>query len=102
MYEYEFRFSVNLAKVVSAVGTMLDSINESMALFGFPEKLVVRSDIVGVRMTAKRALADDEQVGAANIILVALREKFPNFEVQYEGCQRYPTLGAIINAISDA
>lgn len=95
MFEYEFRFSVNLARVVAAVGTMLEEINGHMAAFGFPEKLVVRSDIVGVRMTAKRLLTADDVIGAANIMLVALREKFPNFEVQYEGCQRYPTMGAI-------
>lgn len=42
MYEYEFRFSANLAKVVAAVGTLIDSLNESMHSFGFPEKLVIR------------------------------------------------------------
>jgi hypothetical protein len=100
MHEYEFRFSVNLAKVVAAVGTMLDELHRHMDDFGFPEQLSVRSDIIGVRMTCDQALTADDKVAVANIMLVALREKFPTFEVAYEGCQSYPTLGVAGDELS--
>jgi len=101
MYEYEFTFSANICNLLPRVADFCDAVNTTMADFGFPEKLTIRSEILTAKLSGVRKLTAAEQASVANILLVSLRDKFPNYEFEFEGCLRLPRIIGSDDELSD-
>lgn len=66
-YVYHISVGIDFGKLSSTVGDLAKELNETMAGFGFSEKLSFRSDIP-LNLTVSRPLTDPEKAKVAEII----------------------------------
>ena len=82
MPTYLIPVTCNLGKVFSSVGEMVDSVNETMHGFGFPEEMSVRSQILTNRLTVERELTHEEKLKIYALMQETYREKLPEQELE--------------------
>ena len=88
---YKFIFSFDAGKLIPQVGKIIDSVNESMNIFGFPEKLCIRSEALEFTAETEKELSVTETNRLIQIILDAIEssEKFKSWEIRFERIERY-------------
>lgn len=74
---YDIRFELSLERILPSLGQVVDTANDFMHGFGFPEKLTVRSEPFVMTLTVERPLDEQETEAIAKIIATGLREQFP-------------------------
>jgi hypothetical protein len=79
---YLIPITCDLGKTLSSVGEIVDSVNDSMANFGFPEKMALRSEICTMRLDAKRALTGEEKQKIHAMMQKTYQEKLPDNDIQ--------------------
>lgn len=79
--KYKIGFSISL-KVLPSVRTIVDEINDSMASFGFSEKLDIRKEILAATLTVDRFLTQAETQTVADMLAASMREKLPELDVR--------------------
>jgi hypothetical protein len=70
------------------VASLVARVDDDMRSFGFDEKLVVRSQLLTCRLSGCRLLTPKEQAVAAAIIIAGLREKLPQYDLEFESCHQ--------------
>jgi len=82
MPTYLIPITCNLGKVFSSVGEIVDSVNETMHGFGFPEKMSLRSEIVTMKFTVHRELTMEEKLKVRQSIQEVYQERLPEQELE--------------------
>lgn len=78
---YEAKFSLKLRSVLEEVRKFEDSINDSMAAFGFTEKMYSSVDYFSIKLKPGRLLSYDEQEKIKEVFKEEVVQKFPKYEI---------------------
>ena len=89
--KYKFIFSLDVGKLIPQAGKIIDSVNETMHSFGFPETLCVRSEALEFIAETEKELTVTERNKLIQTILDNLKnsEKFKSWNIRFERIERY-------------
>lgn len=83
-YVYDIRISAKTEAIFPGVKRVVDSINETMGSFGFPEKLTLRSELACHRMTISEPLNAARRESLVKLVNETYGERFPEAEIGVE------------------
>jgi len=89
--KYLITFSTDVGKLVPAVDKMLSSVNNTMAGFGYHEKMSITSTniIPPLIMTVARELNVEEKATFEKIIMAHMLNAFPNVDLTMDSFEPY-------------
>jgi len=93
-FRYSIHFSVNYGKALKPVGDLVDSVNREMSeTFHVDQQLVLRGELFTLKVDSKAELEEEQVDLIVSIALKLLKERFPDFEVEYERYDVEPIQG---------